>query len=62
MNAYMKVLADLADVDEIIEDEDKALLLLSSFSCEEHETFVLTLINGKSSLSYNEMTAAMVSH
>ena len=44
MNDYTKFLADLANVDVVIEDEDKALILLSF---ENYETFVLTLINGK---------------
>jgi len=35
-------------VDEVIKDEDKALIL-SSLSDEEYETLVLTLINGKQS-------------
>jgi len=30
MNNYTKLLADLANVDVVIEDEDKALILLSS--------------------------------
>jgi len=29
---------------------------------EEYETFILTLINGKKSLSYNEVSAAPVNH
>jgi len=44
------------------EDEDKALILLSSLSNEEYETFVLTLINDKKSLSYNEVSASLVNH
>ena len=62
MNHYTKLLADLANVDVIVEDEDKALLLLSSLPDEEYETFVLTLINGKASLSYSEVTAALVNY
>ena len=54
MNNYTKFLTDLANVDEMIKDEDKALILLNSLPDEEHETFVLTLINGKQSLSYND--------
>ena len=42
MNNYMKLLTDLANVDEVIKDEDKALIFLSSFSDEEYGTFVLT--------------------
>ena len=51
MNNYTKLLADLANVDEMVKDKNKALILLSSLSDDEYETIVLTLINGKSSLS-----------
>ena len=32
MNNYMKLLADLANVDKVNKDEDNALILLSSLS------------------------------
>ena len=35
---------------------------MSSLSDEEYETFVLILTNGKASLSYNDMSAALVNH
>ena len=44
MNNYTKLLADLANVVEMIDDEDKTIIL-SSHLDEESETFVLTLIN-----------------
>ena len=44
----------------MIKDEDKALILLNSPPNEEYETFVLILINDKSSLSYNDVSAALV--
>ena len=47
MNNYMKLLADLANVDLVIEKEDKVLILLSSLSDEKYETFILTLIYSK---------------
>jgi len=56
----MKLLADLANVDVLIDDEDKALILLSSLPDEGYETFVLTLINGRTSLSYVVVTTALV--
>ena len=49
-------------MEEVIKDEDKALILLSSLSGEAYEIFVLTLINDKKSLSYNEVSAALVNH
>jgi len=62
MNNYTKLLADLTNMDEVINDEDKALILLTSLPDEEYETFVLTLIDGKASLSYNDVSAALVNH
>ena len=56
----MKLLADLINLDIVIEDEDKALILLSSHHDEGYETFVLTLINGRISLSCSEVTTALV--
>ena len=46
MNNYMKLLADLINVDVAIEEEDKAAILLKSLPDEEFETFILILING----------------
>jgi len=46
----------------VIKNEDKALILLNSPSNEEYKTFVLILINDKSSLSYNDVSAALVNH
>ena len=60
MNNYTKLLADLANIDEKIKDEDKALILLSSLLDDEYETFVLIFINGKSSLSYDKVSTALV--
>jgi len=47
-------------VDGVIDDEDKALILLSSLPDEGYETFVPTLINGRTSLSYSEVTTAHI--
>ena len=38
MNNYTKLLVDLTNMDEVINDEDKALILLSSLPDEEYET------------------------
>ena len=59
---YMKLLADLSNVNELIKDEDKMLIMLSSLLNDEYETFVLTLINDKSSLNNNEVSSALVNH
>ena len=62
LNAYTKLLADLVNVDVEIEDEDKACILLSSLPDEDYETFVLTLINGKTTLNYNEVSGALINY
>ena len=51
MNNYMRLLVDLPYMDDVIKNEDKALILFSSLPDEECETFVLTLINGKTHLA-----------
>ena len=55
MNDNTKLLADLINVDVDIEEENKAMIVLNSLPDEEHETFVLTLINSKQSLKYNDV-------
>ena len=62
MNNYTKFLVDLANVDEMIKDEDKVLNMLSSLSDDEYETFIITLINDKSSLSYDKVSTTLVNH
>ena len=52
----------LVDVDEMIKNEDKVLILLSSLPDEEYETFILILINGKQLLSYSDVLATLVNH
>jgi len=46
MNNYTKPLTNLSNMDEVIKNEDKRLILLSSLPDKEYETLVLTLING----------------
>ena len=60
INIYMKLLADLANMDVVIEEGDKALILLSYLLDEGYEIFVLTLINERTSLSYAKVTTALV--
>ena len=38
------------------------LILLNSLSDEEYETFTLTLINGRQTLKYSEVSAALVNY
>jgi len=60
MNNYTKFLTDLVNVNVPIGEEDKALTLLNSLPDEEYETFILTLINGKQTLNYSDVSAALV--
>ena len=62
MNNYTKLLSNLANIDEMIKDKDNALILLSSLPDDYYETFVLTLINGKQSLSYNKVLTTLVNY
>ena len=43
-------------------EEDKAIILLNSLPREEYKTFTLTLINGRKSLNYSEVSAALVNY
>ena len=62
MNNYTKLLTVLTNMDEMIKEKDKTLILLSPLPDDEYETFVLTLINGKSSLNYDDVSAALMNH
>jgi len=62
MNNYIKVLTDLLNVDMKIKEEDKILILLNSLPNEEYETFILTLINGKQTINYSYVSAALVNY
>jgi len=62
MDDYTKLLTDLVNVDVDIEEEDNTLILLKSLPDEACETFVLTLINRKQSLNYNDVSAALVNY
>ena len=49
-------------MDVKINEEDKAVILLNSLSDEEYEIFTLTMINGRQTLYYNEVSAALVNY
>jgi len=60
INTYTKLLADLANMDVVIEEEEKTLILLSSLPDEGYKIFVLIVINEKISLKHSEVTTALV--
>jgi len=47
-------------VDVKIDEKDKAVILLNSLPDEEYEIFTLTLINGRQTLNYSEVSAALI--
>ena len=53
INRYIKLLTDLINVDAVVEEEDKAVILLNSLPPEEYETFTMTFINGRQTLDYH---------
>ena len=61
-NNYTKLLTNLVNVDVKIDEEDKAVILLNFLPDEKCETFTLTLINGRQTLNYNKVSAALVNY
>jgi len=45
-----------------MEEDDKTVILLNSLPDEKYETFVLTLINGKQTLNYSDVSTALVNY
>jgi len=62
MNSYTKLLTDLVNVDVQIDEEDKAVILLNSLPDEEYETFTLTLINGRQTINYSDVSIALINY
>ena len=62
MNNYTKLLTDLVNVDIKIEQRNKTLILLNFLPDEEYDTFTLTLINGRQTLDYIEMSVTLVNY
>jgi len=58
----MNTCTDLVNVDVKIDEEDNTVILLNSLPNEEYETFTLTLINGRQTLNYNKVSAALVNY
>ncbi|CAL9003833.1 unnamed protein product, partial [Prunus brigantina] len=61
LNDYNKILADLANLDVQIPDEDKALCLLNSLP-DDYDHLTTTLLYGKSEVKLDEVSAALVNH
>ena len=61
LNDYNKILADLANLDVKIPDEDKALCLLNSLP-DDYDHLTTTLLYGKTEVKLDEVSAALVNH
>ena len=62
INNYTKLHIDLVNMDVKIDEEDKAVILLNFLPDEEYETFTLTLINGRQTINYSDVLAALVNY
>ena len=62
LNRFTKLLTDLLNVDAIISEEDKSVILLNSLPPEEYEIFTMTFLNGKQTLDYDEISSALMSY
>ncbi|KAH9761919.1 Integrase catalytic domain-containing protein [Citrus sinensis] len=57
-NSFNKILADLLNLDERFEDEDKALLLLNSLP-DKYDHLTTTLLHGKDSVTFDAVCSAL---
>lgn len=61
LNKFQICVANLSEVDVQYEEEDKALMLLTSLPAS-YEQFITTLVSDKDSLKYDEITEAIQSY
>ncbi|KAL6214768.1 hypothetical protein ACLB2K_014200 [Fragaria x ananassa] len=61
LNKFQICVANLSEVDVQYEEEDKALMLLTSLPAS-YEQFITTLVSGKDSLKYDDITEAIQSY
>ena len=61
LNFFNKVINELLAVDVMINEEDKALILLSSF-LESYDHIVTTMLYGKKTLILKEVTPTLLSN
>ncbi|KAG8497200.1 hypothetical protein CXB51_008576 [Gossypium anomalum] len=58
VNSFNKILADLLNLDEKFEDEDKVLLLLNSLP-DEYDHLTTTLLHGKDTITFDAVCSAL---
>ncbi|KAM2047258.1 hypothetical protein ACFX1T_005942 [Malus domestica] len=61
LDAFNKLIADLLNLDEDIKDEDKALILLNSLP-DSYEHFVTTIMHGKETVKFEDMSNALMNY
>ncbi|KAM0995986.1 hypothetical protein ACFX2C_006047 [Malus domestica] len=61
LDAFNKLIADLLNLDEDIKDEDKALILLNSLP-DFYEHFVTTIMHGKETVKFEDMSNALMNY
>ena len=61
LNFFNKVISELLAVDVKIDEEDKALILLSSLQ-ESYDHIITTMLNGKETLILEEVTLTLLSN
>lgn len=61
MNTFNKMIIDLLKLDVKLDDEDKSLLFLSSLP-DSYDHFVTTLLCGKETIKFEEVTQAIISN
>ena len=58
VNSFNKILADLLNLDERFEDEDKALLLLNSLP-DEYDHLTTTLLHGRDNVTFDAVCSSL---
>ncbi|KAL6199900.1 hypothetical protein ACLB2K_029682 [Fragaria x ananassa] len=61
MNVFSRLIVQLANVDVKIEEEDQALLLLTSLP-DSYENIITTILYGKDTLKMEEVESTLLSH
>ena len=61
VNTFNRVISDLARIEVKVEDEDRAILMLTSLP-KSYKGLVVTLTYGKTSITASEVTTALLSY
>ena len=61
LEEFNELLVELENLEEIIKDEDKALILMNSLP-ESYEPFMTTWIYGRETIKYDEISSTLMNH